>query len=561
FHALLERERVTVLNQTPSAFRQLMRADEEAAERGERRELALRCVVFGGEALDPATLRGWVERRGDESPRLVNMYGITETTVHVTYRVITAADTVAGSASPIGIPIPDLAVHLLDPHGQLVPTGVVGEMYVGGAGVARGYLDRPGLTAQRFVPDPFSDDAHARLYRSGDLARRLADGSLEFLGRADEQVKIRGFRIEPGEIESALLAHPSVREAVVLARGEGDARRLVAWIVGDEVDAAELRACLLARLPDYMVPAAFVTLDALPLTRHGKVDRRALPDPDAADLSGAGYVEPATGTERRVAAIWAEVIGIGRVGARDDFFVLGGHSLLATQVISRVRDAFGAELPLRALFEAPRLSDFAARVDAAVGRHAGADAPIPARGGNDLPLSFAQERLWFIDRLEPGSAAYNVPMPVRLGGPLHVPALERALGELVRRHAVLRTRFAVVDGAPVQRIEPAGEFRLPVDDLSARAEIDRETQIQALAAGERRNPFDLEAGPLFRARLVRAGPEDHLLLMGMHHAVTDGWSAGIFWRELATLYGAFARGEASPLAELPVRYADFAAWQ
>ncbi|HEX8907380.1 MAG TPA: amino acid adenylation domain-containing protein, partial [Longimicrobiaceae bacterium] len=305
FYALLEDEGVTVLNQTPSAFRQLMRADELAAERGEMRELALRHVVFGGEALEPATLRRWVERRGDESPRLVNMYGITETTVHVTYRVIRAGDTVDGAASPIGVAIPDLAVHLLDRHGQLVPTGVVGEMYVGGAGVAQGYLHRPGLTAQRFVPDPFSSVPGARLYRSGDLARwteaRERDESafapshprplaLEFQGRADDQVKVRGFRIEPGEIESALLAHPAVREAVVLARGQGEEKRLVAWIVARGVDAAGVRRHVAAHLPEYMVPSAFVFMDALPLTRHGKVDRRALPEPAAADLAGAGYV-------------------------------------------------------------------------------------------------------------------------------------------------------------------------------------------------------------------------------------------------------------------------------
>ncbi|HEX5726434.1 MAG TPA: amino acid adenylation domain-containing protein, partial [Longimicrobiaceae bacterium] len=364
FYALLERERVTVLNQTPSAFRQLMRADEEAAARGEMRDLALRCVVFGGEALEPATLRGWVERRGDEAPRLVNMYGITETTVHVTYRVIRAADTVDGSASPIGIPIPDLSMHLLDRSGQLVPAGVVGEMYVGGAGVARGYLGRPELTAQRFVPDPFSADAEARLYRSGDLARRLEDGSLEFHGRADEQVKIRGFRIEPGEIEAALLAHPAVREAVVLARGEAEERRLAAWIVASgSVDAVGLRAHLAARLPDYMVPSAFVFLDALPLTRHGKVDRRALPEPDAAGLAGAAYVAPRTPTEEVLAALWAGLLGAERVGVGDGFFELGGHSLLATRLASRVRSELGVELSVRAVFEHPTLGALAAEVD------------------------------------------------------------------------------------------------------------------------------------------------------------------------------------------------------
>ncbi|MFL5539100.1 MAG: non-ribosomal peptide synthetase, partial [Longimicrobiaceae bacterium] len=329
-YALLEREGVTVLNQTPSAFRQLMRVDAEAAERGEMRGLALRHVIFGGEALDPASLRGWVERRGDDRPSLVNMYGITETTVHVTHRVIRAADTVDGSASPIGIPIPDLSVHLLDAEGRLVPTGAAGEMYVGGAGVARGYLGRPGLTAQRFVPDPFSGVPGARLYRSGDLARwtwtesaevRKCGSALEshgsenalphsrtpallFLGRADDQVKVRGFRIEPGEIESALLAHPSVREAVVMARGEGEERRLVAWVVAEGVDAAGLRAHLLGRLPDYMVPATWSFLDALPLSRNAKVDRGALPEPGAAAADGDEYVAPRTPVEETLARVW-----------------------------------------------------------------------------------------------------------------------------------------------------------------------------------------------------------------------------------------------------------------
>ncbi|HEX9939834.1 MAG TPA: amino acid adenylation domain-containing protein, partial [Longimicrobium sp.] len=359
FYALLSAEGVTVLNQTPSAFRQLMRVDEEAAGRGEMRELALRYVVFGGEALEPATLRGWVERRGDDRPRLVNMYGITETTVHVTYRVIRVADTVDGSASPIGIPIPDLAVHLLDRDGRLVPTGVVGEMYVGGAGVARGYLGRPELTAQRFIPDPFSADPQARLYRSGDLARRLADGSLEFQGRADEQVKVRGFRIEPGEIESALLSHPNVREAVVLARGEGEARRLVAWVVGDGVDAAALRTHLLDRLPDYMVPAAWAFLDALPLTRNGKVDRRALPEPDAAAAAGDEYVAPRTPVEETLARVWSEVLRVERVGVHDDFFALGGDSILSLQVIARAAKE-GVRVTPRQVFEHPTVAGLAA---------------------------------------------------------------------------------------------------------------------------------------------------------------------------------------------------------
>ncbi|MBV9109781.1 MAG: amino acid adenylation domain-containing protein, partial [Gemmatimonadetes bacterium] len=342
FHALLQREGVTVLNQTPSAFRPLIRADQ--ARGG---ELALRCVVFGGEALEPATLRDWVRRHGIATPRLVNMYGITETTVHVTYRPLAEEDVFGGGGSPIGVRIPDLATYVLDPHGRPAPVGVPGELYVGGGGVARGYLGRPSLTAQRFVPDPFSGVPGARMYRSGDLARwrESAAGNgtevrengtaleLEYLGRIDHQVKVRGFRIEPGEIEAVLRAHPAVRDAVVLPRGEGDETRLVAWIVygdGAAGDAAALREHAGSRLPDYMVPAAFVALDALPLTRNGKVDRAALPDP-ASGAAGDAYVAPRTPTEEVLAGIWAALLGMERVGAEDGFFALGGHSLLATR--------------------------------------------------------------------------------------------------------------------------------------------------------------------------------------------------------------------------------------
>ncbi|HVG44371.1 MAG TPA: amino acid adenylation domain-containing protein, partial [Longimicrobium sp.] len=564
FYALVADEGVTVLSQTPSAFRQLMRADEVAAERGEMRYLALRHVVFGGEALEPATLRGWVERRGDDRPSLVNMYGITETTVHVTYRVIRAADTVDGSASPIGIPLPDLAVHLLDRGGALVPTGVVGEMYVGGAGVARGYLGRPELTAQRFVPDPFSADSNARLYRSGDLARRLPDGSLEFHGRADEQVKVRGFRSEPGEIESVLLAHPSVREAVVLARGEGDAKRRVAWVVAEGVDAAGLRAHLLAHLPDYMVPAAFVFVDALPLTRHGTVDRRVLPEPAATDLAGGGYVAPRTPTEELLAAVWAELLGAERVGVDDGFFELGGHSLLATRVASRVRESLGVELPVRAVFEHSTLGALAAEVDrlrrAAQGVEAPPIRPV-AREGTDLPLSFAQERLWFVEKMEVGSPTYHMPLFARLQGELDEGALRRALDELVRRHESLRTSFPLVDGLPVQRVAPPAPVELFTHDFAAFRDDEREEEAARLVREHARIPFTLETGPLFRADLARLGERDHLLLLTLHHVIADGWSLDLLWRELAALYGAFSRGEPSPLAEPPVQYGDFAAWQ
>jgi len=562
FHQLLREEGVTVLNQTPSAFRQLIRADEEAAARGED-GLALRTVIFGGEALDPATLRGWVDRRGDERPVLVNMYGITETTVHVTHRVIRRADVLAGGASPIGVAIPDLSVQVLDARGRMVPAGVVGEMYVGGAGVARGYLGRPGLTAERFVPDPFGRPG-ARRYRSGDRARWAADGGLEFFGRADQQVKVRGFRIEPGEIESVLREHPAVREAVVLvlARGSGDDARLVAWIVAPAgtPSAAELRAHLEARLPDYMVPSAFVPLDALPLTRNGKTDRAALPQPGAAAASDE-YVAPSTSTEAALAAIWAELLGVERVSADDGFFAAGGHSLLATRVLGRAREAFGVELPLRAVFESPRLSALAAEIDRLAGSGSAAAPPIvPVDRAGDLPASFAQERMWRMQVAQPESTAYAIGSVFHLAGALDVRALERALGEIVRRHEALRTVLPAVDGAPVQRVLPPS-CHLPTHDLSSVGEGDRQHHAEARMRELFATPFRVQREPMFRAALVRLGAEEHWFGFSMHHVVSDGWSLGVFFSELSALYTAFVGGRESPLPGLPVQYADFAAWQ
>jgi amino acid adenylation domain-containing protein len=563
FHRLLAEERVTVLNQTPSAFRQLIRVDDEAAERGQAPDLALRSVIFGGEALDPTTLRSWARRRGVDAPRLVNMYGITETTVHVTCRVIGAADVLGGAQSPIGVQIPDLSVHVLDAHGRPVPIGVPGEMHVGGAGVARGYLGRPALTAQRFAPDPFSGTPGARLYRSGDLARRTASGGLEYLGRMDDQVKVRGFRIELGEIEAALRTHPAVAETVVLARGEGDGRHLAAWVVAstDAVSQAELRAHASARLPDYMVPSAFVVMDALPLTRNGKVDRRALPEPVVE--ASESYVPPRTPTEQVLAAIWEDLLSVGRVGADDGFFALGGHSLLATRLVSRIRAAFGVELPLRATFEQPTLAALAAEVDRLAATRSTVDEPriIPVARDGDAPLSFAQERLWFVDRMEPGSPVYHMPFSFRLRGAVDVDALRRALDELVARHESLRTSFPLVDGAPVQRIHPSASADFAFHDLALQPVEGAADGARRLLADAANRPFDLERGPLFRTALVRLGDDEHLLHLTLHHIIADGWSFGVLAREMAALYGAFSRGEASPLAPLPVQYTDFAAWQ
>jgi len=569
FHALLVAERVTVLNQTPSAFRQLSRADEAAGTKPG--DLALRYVIFGGEALELQGLRPWFDRHGDRRPRLVNMYGITETTVHVTYRPVTAADLAAHpGGSPIGRPIPDLKLYVLDRHLQPVPIGVPGEIHVGGAGVARGYLNRPALTAERFLPDPFSGRPGARLYRSGDLARYRPDGELEYLGRADDQVKIRGHRVELGEIEAALGRHPAVREAAVLVRQDapGDPR-LVAYVVGADGQAppvGDLRDRLKAELPPYMVPSAIVALDALPLTANGKVDRRALPAPEGdRPVSEDSYVAPRTPTEAAVAATWAEVLALGRVGVHDDFFDLGGHSLLALQVVARLRDAFaeGAGITLRDLFDAPTVAGLATRVDAARAggrsRRAPAIRPVPRDGA--LPTSFAQRSLWFLDQLEPGKPTFNVAVAVRVAGPLDADALGRALGAMVRRHESLRTTFAAPDGDPVQVIAPELDLAFDEIDLSGLPAADREPEARRLAVEEARRPFDLAAGPLVRAGLLKLAADEHVLLLAMHHIVTDGWSLGVAAEELAALYDAFRNGLPSPLPDPAIHYADYAAWQ
>jgi amino acid adenylation domain-containing protein len=554
FYALLCREGVTVLSQTPSAFRQLVAA--QAAGGAEHR---LRCVVFGGEALEPATLGPWFERNDDRRTRLVNMYGITETTVHVTYRPLAAADAERAGPSPIGVRIPDLATYVLDARGRPAPVGVAGELYVGGAGVARGYLNRPELTAGRFVPDPFSAEPGARLYRTGDLARWLPDGTLEYLGRNDHQVKVRGFRIEPGEIEARLLEHPGVREAVVLAREDapGD-RRLVAYLVGEAPEADALRAHLAGRLPEHMVPAAYVRLERFPLTPNGKLDRAALPAPEGDAYARRGYEAPEGETERALAEIWSEVLGVERVGRRDDFFELGGHSLLVVRVVSRVRRVLGAEVELGVVFERPVLRELAEAL-AAAGR---AELPPIERvdRGARLPLSYAQQRLWFLEQMGELGGTYHVPQRLRLRGALDRAALVRALDRLVARHEALRTTFAVVDGEPEQRIGPdTSRFHLVEHDLCGRPGA--RSELLRIAREEADARFDLERGPLIRGRLVRLAEDDHVLLLTMHHVVSDAWSMRVLVDELGRLYGAFRAGRPDPLPALPVQYADYAAWQ
>jgi amino acid adenylation domain-containing protein len=459
----------------------------------------------------------------------------------------------------IGRPIANTRIHILDEQGQEVPIGVAGEIHIGGEQVARGYLHRPGLTAQRFVADPYSDEPGARMYRTGDLGRWREDGSIEFLGRNDHQVKVRGFRIELGEIEAALRSHPEVREAVVLAREDGSGhKRLVAYVVSDSAPEV-LSAHLGSRLPDYMVPAAYVALRALPLTPNGKLDARALPMPEAAAYGARAYEAPKGEIETLLAPLWSELLGLERIGRHDDFFALGGHSLLAVQMTSRLRAALGLDVPLAELFAQPTLAGFAQRVTVAT--TSALPAIVPASRQEALPLSFAQQRLWFLTQLdERAGAAYVIPGGVRLKGRLDATALRAALNRIVARHEALRTCFASVDGAPVQLIaSPEAGFALEQVDLSDCLMPDAE--LERMAAGEASAPFDLAHGPLIRGCLIRLADDDHALLVTMHHIVSDGWSMGVLVNEFSALYAAFSQGQPDPLPALPIQYADYAVWQ
>ncbi|MBV9772554.1 MAG: amino acid adenylation domain-containing protein, partial [Gemmatimonadetes bacterium] len=552
-----ELERVDAVDAVPALMREIV----QRVQAGPGTLPGVRHAFVGGDAIPPDLLEQM--RSAFPSARVWALYGPTETTI------VCSATPLRPGERPgwqrLGRPLPGAAMYVVDAWGNLLPDGLPGEVWIGGAGVARGYLGRPELTAERFVSDGFGGEAGARLYRSGDRGRRRPDGELEFLGRIDQQVKVRGFRIEPGEVEAALLEIPAVREAVVAVREDAPGRkRLVAYVVpeeGAELPAGELRARLAARLPEHMVPGAFVMLERLPLNANGKVDRRALPAPEQG--SDAEYVAPRTATEEVLSGIWAEVLRLERVGTGDNFFELGGHSLLATQVVSRMRQAFGTEVPLRALFEAPTVAALARRVEELRSDGAPAAPPIVRvpRDGEPLPLSFAQQRLWVVDRIEPGSPAYNLPNVLRLRGALDVAALRAALDALVARHETLRTVFAEHDGVPVQVVHASLPVPLPVVDLRGLPEPARRAEAESLARADAVRPFDLARGPLLRAALLRLDDESHVLCFTMHHVVSDAWSMEVLTREVFALYAAAVRGEAAKLPELPVQYADYAVWQ
>ncbi|WP_338604197.1 amino acid adenylation domain-containing protein [Saccharopolyspora sp. SCSIO 74807] len=546
FRRLLVRERVTVLNQTPSAFYQLIEADREFPESAGR--LALRRVVFGGEALDLSRLDDWYARHADDAPKLINMYGITETTVHVSYLELDRELVSRRDGSLIGRGIPDLRVYLLDENLQPVPPGVVGELYIAGAGLARGYLGRRGLTSSRFVADPFGTPG-TRMYRSGDLARWRGNGLLEFVGRADHQVKVRGFRIELGEIEARLAAQPRVSQAAVLTREDqpGDVR-LVGYAVS-QAEPAELRAALAAELPDYMIPSTVVIVDEFPLTPNGKLDTDALPAPDfSANAAGRA---PRDQVETALCRLYGEVLGVDEVGIDDGFFELGGHSLLATRLLARVRAELGVEVAIRTLFDHPSVAGLASRLGPGVrGRPELRPLPRP----DEVPLSFAQQRLWFLHRLEGPSATYNLPITLRLSGDLDVPALRAALGDVVGRHESLRTVFPDRQGQPRQRVlEPSRPALTYV--RTTESALDEE-----LAAAARYG-FDLAQEPPLRTVLFQTSANEHVLLVLLHHIATDEWSMAPLLRDLATAYSARSMSAEPDWKPLPVQYADYTLWQ
>ncbi|MFE9727904.1 amino acid adenylation domain-containing protein [Streptomyces sp. NPDC005794] len=547
FLELLGRERVTVLSQTPSAFLQLLRAETERGVPAETTD-ALRYVVFGGEALDTAQLAPWRGR----PVRLVNMYGITETTVHVTHLELDDAAVERGG-SPIGSPLNDLRAHVLDQGLIPVPPGVVGELYVAGPGLARGYRRRPGLTATRFVADP--SDAGGRMYRTGDLVRRTPDGGLHYVGRSDAQVKLRGYRIEPGEIEAAARRHPDIGQAAAAVHGEGpDDRYLVCYAVpaaDADPDPHEVRAHLADALPGYMVPAAVVLLPALPLTPNGKLDRGALPAPDRAVRATGGA--PAGPREEALCAAFADVLGTEEVSRDADFFALGGHSLSAVRLISRIRSVLGVEIGIRTLFEAPTPAALSRRLDAA---GTGRPRLVPQRRPHRVPLSSAQRRLWFLGQLEGPSATYNIPLALRLRGPLDVDALRAALADVVARHEALRTVFPAENGAPHQRVVA------PEQAAPAPAVVDvTEEELPAALAEACGHAFTLTEDLPLRATLLRTGPTAHVLSLVLHHVAGDGWSLAPLARDLSTAYTARLEGRAPQWRPLPVQYADFTLWK
>ena len=544
-------EGVTLAFFTTSLFEALLRETWPA-------HLSLRAALVGGDKLqrEPAQALPC---------DLINHYGPTEGSVISTFAKIGSGPQPKPSP-PIGRPIANVQTFILGADLGPAPIRTPGELYIGGDGLARGYLGRPALTAEQFIPHPFNHRFGQRLYRTGDLVRYRSEGDIDFIGRRDHQVKLRGFRIELGEIEAVLCEYPSVKEAVVIAKeDEKGEKRLIGYVAGSEganIDRAELKRYLSERLPDYMVPAAIAVMDGFKLNANGKIDRGALPA-EIEEEGDEAKEESRNAIEEVLAGIWMETLGVKRVGVKDNFFEIGGHSLLATQVISRVREVFVIEVALRRLFEEPTIAALGRLIEKELsGGHRRLPPPIArAKREGGLPLSFAQQRLWFLDLYEPANPFYNIPVAVRLSGRLDIDALHRSLLMVEQRHEALRTVFINDDGRPLQLIRPPRAALLEIRDLSSLTESLREAEAERIAAEEAAQGFDLREGPLVRYQLIKLGPAEHLMLMTMHHIISDGWSMGVLVREVAAMYEAYARGVEPELEEPEIQYADYAVWQ
>ncbi|MEM7356403.1 MAG: amino acid adenylation domain-containing protein, partial [Acidobacteriota bacterium] len=553
----IRRHRITDFHLVPTLLRAFLDTGEAA------NCVSLRRVYCGGETLGVDSRQRFFELTEAE---LHNLYGPTEATVHTSAARCLATD--RGDTVPIGRPIRNARTYVFDRRGRQVPLGTPGELQAGGEILARGYCRQPARTAASFVPDPHSERPGERLYRTGDLAALRPDGQLEFLGRGDAQIKIRGYRIEPGDVEAAVLEHAAVHTCAVVTKDPepGGALQLAAYVVprpGQAPSSEALRVDLAARVPDFMVPAWFLVVDELPLLPNGKVDRRTLARAPLPELTATAGEASRTPTEELLIGIWSEVLGVSNVGVQHNFFELGGHSLLATQLLSRLRQALQVELPLKALFEAPTLAALAERVDQARREASGLVVPpvvrIPRDG--DLPLSYSQLRLWFLDRLDPGDPGFNIPGAFHLEGDLDPVALERGLNEIVRRHESLRTVFADRAGVPRQVILDYLDLVLPRIDLGHLEVSHREAELERRLAAEATFSFDLLRGPLLRCCLFILAPGHHALAITLHHIVSDGWSMGVFVREMAHAYGRFRGADLPDLPPLPVQYADYAGWQ
>lgn len=553
----LDRESITLIHCVPTLFRAILNEGLHADQ-----FRALRYVLLAGEALLPSDVGKWREVFGDRV-KLINLYGTSETTMAKFIYEVQPGDENRRSV-PVGKPMPGARALIVDEDGRACPPGTIGEIYIRTPYRSHGYYKQPELTAELFIPNPFSNDPNDIVYKSGDLGRMSEDGNIELLGRRDQQVKIRGVRVELEEINSMVRGFAGVKDVVVIDRKDTSGGNfLCAYIVaGSELKLPALREYLHERLPGSMVPSAFVIMEKLPRTISGKVDRRALPD--LKDRTGRGeFVPPRTATEQIVADIWANTLGLPKVSLHDNFFELGGHSLLATQVMVRVRKTMGVELLLPVLFENPTVAQFATHVESYAPGSATTELPpiVPVPRDRELPLSFAQQRLWFLEQLKPGDPLYHSFHALVIDGPLDVGALELSLNEIIRRHEVLRTVFETVDGNPVQRIQPFTPMSLRSINLSNVPHDERSATLEQLATEESQRPFDISRGPLIRALLVVFNEQEHALLFTLHHIVDDGWSIGILSREVSVLYDAFVSGAPVPLPELPIQYADFAVWQ